>query len=102
MAGTVALDSVHVTGNGNGGIANQAGGLISIQHSLIDGNTGGGIVNIGGAETTPVTYVAVADSTIFNNTGATGSPGGIANLNRGLLTVQRSTIADNKGGLRAT
>ncbi|HWK30335.1 MAG TPA: choice-of-anchor Q domain-containing protein [Solirubrobacter sp.] len=108
--GTTALDTVHVTGSraaNGGGIANAPGGLLSVQHSLVDGNTaestGGGIANVGGPEASPITYVALGDSTVSANTAGIGGAGGIASRNAGaLLAVLRSTIADNVGGVRGT
>ncbi|WP_028062904.1 Ig-like domain-containing protein [Solirubrobacter soli] len=99
--GITTLDNVRVTGSGDGGVANLSGGRIAITHSLIDTNTGTGVLNIGGAEVTPITFVGISDSTIFDNTGATGAPGGLANTNRGLTSILRTTIADNTGGLRS-
>jgi hypothetical protein len=94
------LDNVRVTSSSGGGVVNLAGGTLGISHSLIDANTGGGIVNQGGPEVTPITFVAITDTTVFGNTGETGRPGGIVNLNRGLVSILRATVADNTAGAR--
>ena len=108
-SGTLTLAYVHVTtsrATRGGGVANLSPGLLSLQHTLIDGNTsggtGGGIVNVGSVETTPITYISMTDSTVFGNT-ANGGAGGIANLNNGgLLLMTRVTVADNLGSTGST
>ncbi|MDA0164689.1 Ig-like domain-containing protein [Solirubrobacter ginsenosidimutans] len=107
--GSLVLDSVHITGSQaarGGGVANLQNGITQIAHSLIDGNTatttGGGLVNVGNTETQPITGIALTDSTVFNNTAAAGGTGGIAAVNLGgILSVVRSTVADNVGGTGA-
>jgi hypothetical protein len=99
--GIAVLDHVRVTGSSAAGVANLSGGRLAIVHSLIDTNVGGGVLNVGGTEASPFTWTQVIDSTIFDNTGATGAAGGIVSTNQGLLTVLRSTVADNTGGLRS-
>ncbi len=85
-------------GGGGGGITNTAGAL-TIENSTISGNTvtgndagvGGGIANYSGT-------VTITNSTISRNSVAgrfVNFGGGI--LNGDSMTVENSTIADNKG-----
>ena len=104
QGGTVVLDAVRVTGSqaaNGGGIANVRGNL-GITRGLVDGNTasidGGGIANIGGLETPDLSVLVVTDTTVHRNTGGRAGAGGIASRNAGsIVSILRSTVADNTG-----
>jgi uncharacterized repeat protein (TIGR01451 family)/CSLREA domain-containing protein len=107
-------------GADGGGIANVAGGTLTVSHSTFSNNhansAGGGIVNFGTATITSSTFVGNsvggAGGGIYNNTGTAtvtnstfsgnsaegfgfGSGGGINNANGGRLTVISSTFSGN-------
>lgn len=82
-----------------GGIYKDGGSPVTIVASSISDNTntgfaGGGLYVSGGTSIPPV-GVIVRDSTIARNTMLTGEGGGIANLNQGRLTIERTAIIDN-------
>jgi CSLREA domain-containing protein len=81
-----------------GGIANEAGGLLTLRGSTTSGNDGGGIANGG--------VMTVETSTISGNTAGTDSrlAGGITNgnvtpTNGGSMTLTNSVVSGNTGEL---
>ena|GEM_PF-1461058 len=107
-AGSLGLIDVRVTGSRavrGGGIANDRG-LIQADNLLVDNNVatgagGGGIHNIGGQEVgSQDGWLVLEDMTLFANTAtAPGGVGGLASTGTGaLISLTRSTVADNVGG----
>jgi hypothetical protein len=88
-----------ISKNSGGGISNKSG-TVTIADSTISGNKsffGGGAFNSGGSfdyygSYIPAGDVSIANSTISKNSAQRG--GGI--FNQGILTIENSTISDNK------
>ncbi|MBE2316813.1 hypothetical protein DVA67_012590 [Solirubrobacter sp. CPCC 204708] len=109
--GFVTLQDVRIsssTASRGGGIANNLGRVVG-DNVLIDNNAstglgGAGIHNVGGSELANQDgWIALTDTTIFNNTASSASGvGGLLSTGSGaLVTLTRSTIADNDGGSRS-
>jgi hypothetical protein len=77
---TVLSSSVSANGGTSGGVTNY--GMLVVSSSTLAGNGGGGLFNDGDA--------FITDSTVAGNAGS-----GIA-ANSGTMTIERSTIADNR------
>jgi len=103
--GTLRVSRSRIAGNVGvlgGGIANQSGGTVILNTSVVSGNharttqvepvAGGGIMNEG---------TATIDGSVVSSNDAQGmgglpvAGGGIANLQDGSLTITDSTISDN-------
>ncbi|MDA0181841.1 Ig-like domain-containing protein [Solirubrobacter phytolaccae] len=110
-AGVLGLQDVRITASRatrGGGIANNLG-RITADNLLVDHNVataaggGGGIHNVGGSEIPAFQGMLIlTDATLFaNDSSATGGAGGIVSTGNGaLVSISRSTIADNTGGGR--
>ena len=82
--------SFTIATGGGGGIANEAGGTLTVESSTISGNLasfGGGIENHGTLD--------VENSTFSGNSASDG--GGISDESDGTLTVANSTFSGNSG-----
>ncbi len=101
--GSLFLKNVAVTNNqgGNGaGVASKIGGPIIIEDSRITNNlaygNGGGINNQNPAGHVAIFNSIIAGNSTFHNVGQTG--GGIEN-DGGAVTIDRSTITDNRANV---
>ncbi|MGI8641150.1 MAG: choice-of-anchor Q domain-containing protein [Pyrinomonadaceae bacterium] len=90
--GRISVINSTVTNNYSG-IANGSGGILTIDRTIIGNNSGNGVFNHGAA--------TISKTTIDNNTdnSVSGNGGGINNT--GNMTINDSTISNNKSGRTA-
>jgi hypothetical protein len=96
-AGALTITNSTISKNSSVGIFNRSGTVTIGNNTNISRNTAGGVLNWGGAfdfygKYRPSGDMSIIDSTISKNS----APRGAGVFNRGVLTIENSTISENK------
>src|SRR5262245_53545964 len=96
-SGSLTISNTTISKNSSVGIFNRSGTVTIGNNSNISSNKGSGAFNSGGAFDFYGKYIPAGDMSIIDSTISKNSaPQGAGIFNRGILTIENSTISENK------